>query len=72
MIHFTERIALTNNYYKWIEEISKVQGYVIKDCPLSVLTFLYQNGYINEEKIHNDYLKGGTLNDQQRESKTDN
>ena len=58
MIHFTERLKINNDYYDWIEKVRIEQGYKIKDCTMSVVTFLDQKGFLNEAAIHEEYLKG--------------
>lgn len=58
MIHFNERIKINEDYYDWIEKVRKEKGYEIRDCVLSVVTFLSEKGFLNETAIHNEYLKG--------------
>lgn len=58
MIHFTERLKINEDYYDWVEKVRKEKGYEIRDCALSVVTFLSEKGFLNETAIHKEYLKG--------------
>ena len=57
MIHFTERLKINEDYYTWIEKTKEATGFEIKDCPISVLSFLNGKGFLNEAAIHKEYLK---------------
>jgi len=51
MIFFHIRAWIEKQYIAWINENN------VRDCPLSVITFLAIKGYINEEKVLEEYKK---------------
>lgn len=58
MIHFSERVKINNEFYKWLEkknEELKEEGYVVKDTNITFLIFLYEKGLLNEDAIHKEY-----------------
>lgn len=61
MLHFSERLKVSNMYSKWLEDNS-TDTYSVKDYPLNVVTFLLKMGWLNEEKMHED-LKGVIINE---------
>jgi hypothetical protein len=46
MLLFSQRLKLQNLYLQWCERNQ------VADTPFSVITFLYGNDLINEEKAH--------------------
>ena len=52
MIFFHIRAWLEEQYIVWKNENK------LKNCPLSVISFLALKGYINEERVLEDYKKG--------------
>lgn len=49
---FSKRLELEKEYYKWIEEVKQTEGYTIKDCPLNMLVFLQNRGYLKDDEVH--------------------
>lgn len=56
MIHFSERIKITNDYYNWLDNASEQlnePGKRIADSPISFLVFLIEIGILDENAVHN-------------------
>ena len=53
MINFSERVFLVSLYNQWLSDADP--KYTIEDSPISMITFLYTNGMLNEDKV-NEYV----------------
>lgn len=53
MINFSKRVFLVSLYNEWLEDADP--KYTIEDSPVSMITFLYTNGMLNEDKV-NEYV----------------
>lgn len=52
---FSDRLKLEKEYYEWVEKINaefKANGdwARVKDCPMTVITFLEAKGLLSDEK----------------------
>lgn len=50
MMYYKHRKELADKYERWIQE------YGVMNCPLSVITYLDANKFLNEDKI-SEFLK---------------
>ena len=46
-LFFTDRLKLEEMFYAW----ARNQTPMVKECPLSVITYLEGNGLLREEKV---------------------
>ena len=47
MLFFTDRLKLEKMFYRW----ARGHEPMIKECPMSVVSFLEGNGLLNEDKV---------------------
>lgn len=56
-LFFSQRMYLEKEYYKWKGELDNKEGCVSLDCPMLVVSFLQSRGYINTDKVIEDWRK---------------
>ena len=49
---FSKRQRLSEEYYKWLNEVKEEKNTVVKDNALAVITFLDSIGKLKDEQIH--------------------
>jgi hypothetical protein len=45
---FSERLELQNEYEQWLEDVLVKEGFKVKPCVMSMITFLEQKGLIKK------------------------
>ena len=53
MVNFSKRVFLVSLYNEWL--CNADPKYTIEDSPVSMITFLYTNGMLNEDMV-NEYI----------------
>lgn len=56
-LFFSQRMYLEKEYYKWKEKLDNEAGCVSLDCPMLVVSFLQNRGYIDTDKVIEDWRK---------------
>lgn len=56
-LFFSQRMYLEKEYYKWKEKLDNEDGCVSLDCPMLVVSFLQYCGYIDTDKVIEDWRK---------------
>lgn len=58
-LFFNQRLFLEKEYYKWKKEIDNKAGFIALDSPMLVVCFLQSRGYIDIDKVIEDWRKTG-------------
>lgn len=56
-LFFSQRMYLEKEYYKWKGELDDKAGCISLDCPMLVVSFLQDRGYLNTNKVIEDWRK---------------
>lgn len=51
MIHFSERIKISGDYYKWIEETEYEHGFRMNDCPITIIAFCMTRVFLMKKQF---------------------
>ena len=54
-LFFSQRLYLEREYYKWKVELDNKAHCVSLDCPMLVVSFLQSRGYLNVDKVLEDW-----------------